>query len=264
MNGILKQTLANVYDLFGISDLNLKKLNKKYNNNYVRVINYHHTLKTDAENFENQIKWLKDRFDNMTYGQFDTFMKTGEKTGEKPAIILTFDDGFEDNYTVAKPILEKYGFTGFFMVSSERIGKAGYMDSAQLKDLAANGHTITCHTATHYRMTPGDDDTMLNYQIVVSKIKIEAVVGNPINVFTWVGGEEEFYTKKAQEMIKKAGYSYGFMTNSAPVLKDTDPFLVQRTNIESNWNIKRVKLSLCGFMDKKYKAKRDRIEAIMK
>lgn len=264
MNVILKSILANVFDLFGVSDSKLKKLNKEHNNNYIRIINFHHTPKADAENFEEQIKWFKEHFDNITYTQFDNFMKTGEKAGEKPGIILTFDDGFADNYTVAKPILEKYGFTGFFMVSSDLIGKEKYMNAEQLKELLANGHTITCHTATHYRTKPDDGDDMLYYQIILSKYKLEAILGCPVNIFTWVGGEEEFYTKKAQELIIKTGYSYGFMTNSAPVLKDTDPFLVQRTNIESNWNIKRVKLSLCGFMDKKYKAKRDRIEALMK
>lgn len=264
MNGILKRVLANTFDLLQISDLNLKKLNKKHNNNYIRIINFHHTREGDAENFEKQIKWFKEHFCNITYTQFDTFIKTGEKSGERPGIIFTFDDGFVDNYTVAKPILEKYGFTAFFMVSSELIGKAGYMNIEQLKELIKNGHTVTSHTATHYRMIPNDDVNMLDYQITVSKMRIEAMIESPVHIFTWVGGEEDFYTKKAQDLIKKAGYSYGFMTNSAPVLKGADPFLIQRTNVEADWNISRVKLSVCGFMDKKYKAKRERIEALMK
>lgn len=264
MIDILKDVLSNAMSVFNTSDAMFKRLNKKYQNRYIRVINFHHTRIKHRKNFEEQIKWFKENFRNIDYAQFDEFMKTGKYSGDKPGIMLTFDDGFADNYTVAKPILEKYGFTGYFMVSSDLIGKDKYMNVQQLKEMIASGHTVTDHTATHYRMTENDDDDMLDYQIVVSKMKIEALLETKISVFTWVGGEEESYTKKAFDKIKSSDYSYGFMTNSAPVTENTDPFMIQRTNVESDWDLKAVKMAVCGITDKKYEAKRERVESLMK
>ena len=56
--------------------------------------------------------------------------------------MITFDDGLKDNYSVAGSVLDKYGFTGYFMVSSELIGKEGYMTSSELKDLMNRGLTL--------------------------------------------------------------------------------------------------------------------------
>jgi hypothetical protein len=49
------------------------------------------------------------------------------------------------------------------------------------------------------------------------------------------------------------------MTNSYPVLRDVDPFHIQRINIEDGWPISLVKLQICGFMDKRFGNKRKRV-----
>ena len=258
-----KKKWASFLGSIGISDLLLKRLNRKYNNQYIRILNYHKTPESTAENFEKQILWYKERFDNINYTQFETFMETGKLPGSKPGIMITFDDGFENNYTVAKEILEKHGMTGYFMVSSSRLNIKNYMTHQQIKDLVANGHIITDHTSTHHRMLETDTEDILTFEISVSKMQLEGILNSPVDIFTWCGGEESFYTKKAQDWIKKSGFKYGFMTNSAPVLKDTDRFLIHRSNIESGWDLNLVKFQLCGIEDRKLKSKRDRVEKLM-
>ena len=258
-----KKKLACFLDSIGITDLLLNRLNKKHNNQYIRILNYHKTPESTAQNFEKQILWYKERFDNINYAQFETFMETGKLPGDKPGIMLTFDDGFKSNYTVAKEILEKHEMTGYFMVSSSRLNTKNYMTHEQIKDLSACGHVITDHTSTHHRMLKSDTEDILTYEIAVSKLTLENILGTSVDIFTWVGGEENYYTKSAYDFIKKSGFKYGFMTISTPVLKDTDHFLIHRSNIESNWDLNWVKFQLCGIESHNVKSKRKRVEKLM-
>lgn len=64
-------------------------------------------------------------------------------------VVFTFDDGGESFFTKAAPILEKYGFTGIFFISTKFIGTPGFLSAEQIKALAAKGHIIGSHTHTH-------------------------------------------------------------------------------------------------------------------
>ena len=84
----------------------------------------------------------------------------------------------------------------------------------------------------------------------------------PVEIFCWCGGEENTYTSEAQKMIKDAGYCYGFMTNSLPVFMDTEKFQIQRSNVEDTWGISLLKFQISGFMDYRFKAKRQRVNKL--
>jgi len=70
-------------------------------------------------------------------------------TGDK-VVILNFDDGRKDQFTIAKPVLDKYGFKASFYVVCNYIGnKRGYMDWTQLESLNNEGHDIESHSMNH-------------------------------------------------------------------------------------------------------------------
>ena len=257
---VIKCCIAKFVGIFGISSLKILKLEKHYSGNYIRIINYHHVKNTKI--FQKQLQYYKKHFVNINYSSFERFMKTGVLPGNKPGIMLTFDDGYIDNYKMALECLEENELTGWFMVSTDLVGTNGYMDYIQLKDLVLRGHVIGDHTATHHRMSEEDTEQILEYEIVESKKNLESELKSEINIFCWCGGEEEHYTSKAASKIKAAGYKYSFMTNSYPVLKGTDPFHIQRTNIEDSWPISLVKFQICGFMDKRFEEKRNRVDKV--
>ncbi|MDP4161033.1 MAG: polysaccharide deacetylase family protein, partial [Bacillota bacterium] len=86
---------------------------------------YYHSVKLEAGNelrmppdqFEEQMTYLKDNgFESITLEQFYQAQNFGGALPKKP-FVITFDDGYADNYTTAFPILKKHGFTaGVFMV----------------------------------------------------------------------------------------------------------------------------------------------------
>jgi len=71
----------------------------------------------------------------------------------RPILTLTFDDGYETEYTNGLPLLKQYGFTSTQFIITDLIGKSGYMTAAQLKTFTADGDEMASHTVTHDDMT---------------------------------------------------------------------------------------------------------------
>lgn len=69
----------------------------------------------DVNLFREQIAFMKSNFNIVTMEQVLETISTKEKLPEK-ALLLTFDDGYADNYNVAMPILEEYGVQGSFFI----------------------------------------------------------------------------------------------------------------------------------------------------
>ena len=264
----IKKILSFFLEISGCNSLMLWQLNWHYRNNYIRILNYHSVPAESAAQFEKQVCWLLKHFELCDKTKLEYFLSGAYVFARNPGILLTFDDGFLDNYTVAYPVLKKHHIKGMFMISSELIGKkhAGtqnmdYMTEDQIRQLCLDGNEICSHTATHHRMNQADSRETLDLEIIRSGKQLEAIIQKPVDVFCWVGGEEETYTAEASRMIRMQ-YRYGMMTNSFPVIPETDPFQLDRSNIEASWPISLVKFQIAGMMDRKLAKKRYRIHQL--
>jgi peptidoglycan/xylan/chitin deacetylase (PgdA/CDA1 family) len=65
-----------------------------------------------------------------------------------PAVALTFDDGGASSLDVAAR-LEARGWRGHFFIVAERVGTPGFLDADGVRELAARGHVVGSHTASH-------------------------------------------------------------------------------------------------------------------
>src|SRR6476469_6824281 len=68
-------------------------------------------------------------------------------------VILSFDDSTFGQYTVAKPILDKYGFKGTFFTVCNFIGTTGHMNWTQINTLQKEGHDIESHSMNHTHLS---------------------------------------------------------------------------------------------------------------
>ena len=166
----IKKIIAFILNFLGILNLLIWYQKKKYQGNYIRLINYHNTDKMSPRTFHKQLKWFTEYFQNVDYQEFERFLSSETKGIGKPGIMLTFDDGLEGNYLYGRDLLNKEGFTGYFMVSSDLIGKEDYMNKEQIKELLSEGHVIGCHTATHHRMNENDSNEVLEHEITTINI----------------------------------------------------------------------------------------------
>lgn len=255
----IKNKISIIFEMLGINDA---LINRPKNKNYIRVINYHDSHLEAIDNFRKQLDWYNEQFCNIDYEIFKKFMEGKYILSDKPGIMITFDDGKKSNYSVARHLLNEYGFTGYFFISPDLVGNENYMNWEEIIQLRSEGHIIGSHTCTHHRFVNSDTNDVVTYEIYESKKKIQGRIDIPVDIFCWCGGEEDHYTRDAARAIKEAGYKYSFMTNSFPVTSDTDRFHIQRSNIEDDWQLSLIKFQLSGIIDMKMKAKRKRVNEL--
>ena len=94
--------------------------------------------------------------------------------------------------------------------------------------------------------------------VEMAKKVIEENCNDNIDSFCWCGGEEDTYTKAAEELIEK-NYDYAFLTNNKLVYPKENKYCLQRTNIEARWHLSLVKFQLSGIMDVLYKNNRNKV-----
>jgi peptidoglycan/xylan/chitin deacetylase (PgdA/CDA1 family) len=124
----------------------------------------------------------------------------GRSLPEKP-VILTFDDGYRDNYENAFPILQHYGFTAAFFILTEPIdrGSERYMTWPQIEEMAAAGMDIEPHSKTHPDLRNRPRDFMI-WEILGSAQTVEAHTGRYPRFFAYPSG---WYDDTLIEFLKE-------------------------------------------------------------
>ena len=87
----------------------------------------------------------------ITMGQFGDDLRLGVQPPPK-TFVITFDDGYEDGYQYAYPILSRHGFVATFFVIAGKIGEAWQLSPAHMRELVAAGNEIGNHSMNHTNM----------------------------------------------------------------------------------------------------------------
>ena len=173
-------------------------------------------LTVSGTTFDSEMKKLKDGgYNVMTLNQLYDKIVTG--IPEK-AVVLTFDDGYDDNSTVALPILQKYGFHGTFFIITSKVGLAEYMNEDQVKDLAKNGNEIGSHTVHHIGLDTVKGVT-LNNEIQDSKTYLDKLLNQNTTSFCYPAGK---FSDEAKADLIKDGYRIAVTTEASKGVFSTD------------------------------------------
>jgi peptidoglycan/xylan/chitin deacetylase (PgdA/CDA1 family) len=156
--------------------------------------------------FHEQMKMLADSgYHTILPDQLYAYLNKGTALPSKP-IMLTFDDTDLDQYTVAKPEMEKYGFKGVFFVMTVSIGRPRYMSKEQIKDLSDKGNCIASHTWDHHNVKKYQGQDWVT-QIEKPTKQLEAITGKPIKYFAYPFG---LWNHEAIPELKKRGMIAAF------------------------------------------------------
>ena len=276
-------TCAFIGGISGLSQFGFK-IQTKFYAPFIRILNYHDVSKTDALQFEEQLKYFSKNFVNVDLKELLSF-KHGNWPHNKPGLILSFDDGLKSHFEIVAPLLEKHGFTGWFMLpvnfldspisaqadfavknkilNSDIIkGKRYAMNWSEAKKLS-HKHVIGSHTMNHCRLKKPDSKSNYSFEILESKKILQERIGDEISVFCWVGGEKWSYSSEAADFIRKGNYVVSFLTNSKPFKYGDHLHHIQRTNCEAHFNKNKVKLCLSGFFDIRYIFRRKSIDKLI-
>lgn len=163
-----------------------------------------------------------------------------------PLIALTFDDGYEDCYRIAYPLLKKAGYPAALFATFNRIGHPGYVTFAQLKEMAeAQVMTIGSHTMTHTDLLRLDTQGA-RYEIEDSKKALQDSLQLPVEFFAYPWGA---FSADIQDIVKQAGYRAAFSTNSkiGAALKTRDLFALRRMTAAARDSFLRFLVKTSGF-----------------
>jgi peptidoglycan/xylan/chitin deacetylase (PgdA/CDA1 family) len=174
--------------------------------------------------FERQLAYLKRTgCTTLTFADAKA-IEEGTRIIPKRPVILTFDDGYEDNYTHAFPLLKKYSFSAvIFLIGNAAIRtnawdvangepEARLMSDAQIKEMAAYGIEFGAHSLNHKKLTeiPLSD---AKHEIEQSKFAIEKRLGSPIISFAYPYGK---LNEELKGIVKGAGFHFGIASDSGP------------------------------------------------
>lgn len=119
------------------------------------------------------------------------------------AVVITFDDGWQDQYEFAFPILKQHRFTATFFVYTNAIGNGpAFMTWDELRDLQHAGMTIGAHSRTHPRLT--DPKVSLEDEIDGSRSDIARELGVSPQLFAYPYGD---WNQRVVASVRAAGFS---------------------------------------------------------
>lgn len=218
-----------------------KNMPLKYNDKSIPVLMYHsidyekgNELRVPKEKFREQMKYLKDNgYITLTFDELYNFLINNKPVPEK-SVVITFDDGYEDNYKNAYPILKELEFNAsIFIITSTIDTDMNYLTSEQLKEMDKNGIDIESHTVNHDQL----DKLSYEKQLVTlkqSKDYIEKVLNKKVNYIGYPFGKWNNDTIKA---AKDAGYTMAFTTVGGWSKKDQEIYTLDRVYISADFGI---------------------------
>ena len=216
-----------------------------YNDKSIPVLMYHsidyekgNELRVPLKNFEEQMKFLKDQgYTTLTLDQLYDFFENNKPVPEK-SVAVTFDDGYQDNYTNAYPVIKKYGLKATVFVITSTIDKnAKCLNSSELREMQANGMDIESHTVNHEELNSLSYEKQLE-TLKKSKNDIENLLNKKVYYLAYPVGKWDNNSLKA---LKNAGYNMAFTTKNSKSNKTDGLYTLNRVRINASTSIDQFK-----------------------
>ncbi len=196
------------------------------------IVGYHSVSERRSDNlavrleaFEQQIAWLRQRgYRSLTLAD----LLAGRAQAHEPTVVVTFDDGYEDNHRLAAPVLERHGFVATFFVVTDFVGTRRLfpwdeskpeasadpeafrvLDWDQIRDLRDRGFEIGSHTCTHPRELTALSAQQCREELTRSRRDLEARLGQPVVSFCYPRGD---LNDAVMHAVEAAGYAGAVVT----------------------------------------------------
>ena len=221
---------------------------------FIPVLMYHkipdaplatkHQIFVTRENFEKHLAYFKQhKFSPITFQDYQDFASGRRSLAEFPSrpIILTFDDGYTDNYTNLLPLMQQYGYRGVLyllgdfdirynqwdLATDPTEPRADIMDAAQKQAFVAAGWEIGAHTMHHARLPELPAPEALA-EMQHSKAALEKALSTKIISFAYPYGS---LNEEVKALAQQAGFTYAVATDTGGLHLEDDRMQIFRVNI---------------------------------
>ncbi|RVU55756.1 polysaccharide deacetylase family protein [Anaerosphaera multitolerans] len=239
---------------------------KTVGDNTIPVITYHSIRDENptnneyiisCNNFEHMVKSLKESgFHFLSTEEIANAVDNNTKLPDN-SVLITFDDGYEDNYTNVLPILEKYDAKATVFLIGSYIGeKSGYLNWEQVQKMSESGHfNIESHTYNLHDLFldgPNKGKTWLSEKLeeesdeeYFEKVKNDLIWNNNLiyehtsvfpNAIAYPGA---MVNDIVLDAVRESGLKIGFIGGNkrASSFKNLNPYKIKRFHIKPSTNI---------------------------
>jgi peptidoglycan/xylan/chitin deacetylase (PgdA/CDA1 family) len=205
---------------------------------HLPVLMYHHIQTEDAAKadkqmglttytdfFQKQMQYLKDKgYNTVSMNDLVNFFDNGISVSSK-SILLTFDDGYEDFYTDAYPILQQLGFKATMFVPTGLMNNPDYLTWNQI--LSMNGSILFAnHTWSHKNV--GVSTSVMQYEISTADTQLSDRSLNSPKVFAYPYGLD---SPQSEKYLASLDYKVAFTTTPGSILCKKQRFALPRIRI---------------------------------
>lgn len=219
---------------------------------------YYRTATSPAV-FEQQMKFLhNNNYVSIDLGEALGRVQVSDPGDGRRPIVITFDDGYEDFYTHAFPVLSQYRFNATVFLPTAYIGATNrwFKDARcltwdQVRRLRVEGVHFGSHTVTHPQLK-GLSAKAIEDEVQHSKDKIEEELGSPVKSFSYPYAFPEtdgMFKYKFREILRGAGYENGVSTILGTADRTGDNFFMKRLPVNSCDDHRLFKAKLEGHYD---------------
>jgi len=195
--------------------------------------------------FEEHLAYLRQNgYETITMRDLTYALSGHEPLPPKP-VIISFDDGYRDNYENAFPLLRKYGYTGIFFIFTQVIdtNNVRFITWDMVKEMHQAGMEFGSHSYRHSDLS-GRDVDFLVYEILGSKEAIEARIGEPVRFFSYPAGR---YDDLAMRVVESANFWSAVTTQWGAEQAYADRFELPRIRIRGNDTVDDLALKLNSY-----------------
>lgn len=180
-------------------------------------------LAVTVENFKKQMRYFYEK----GYRTVSLTQVIEKRNLAKRPLVITFDDGYRDNYTNVYSILKRYDFSAIIFLVTEYIGTKKlfkpekhitryggreksyhFLNWAEIREMSDNGIEFGSHSISHPHLTALTQEE-IKREILDSKLKIETMIHKSVKFFSYPYGD---FNGRIQKILKECGYKGAVVT----------------------------------------------------
>jgi peptidoglycan/xylan/chitin deacetylase (PgdA/CDA1 family) len=177
--------------------------------------------------FEEQMKWLSTHgYHVVTLGEVYAFWRGQSSLPVKP-VVVSFDDGYASDITVAAPVLAGYGWSGTLNLVVESLTTKGGLTRTQVRTLAGLGWEIDAHSIHHYDLTTLGA-ALLRQEVADCRRLLRETFRVPVDFFCYPSGR---YDATVIAAVQAAGF-LGATTTLEGLASPAQPYELRRVRVD--------------------------------
>ncbi|MED4341330.1 polysaccharide deacetylase family protein [Bacillus licheniformis] len=198
----------------------------------IPILMYHsissgNSLRVPEGEFRGHMKWLKDNGYYTLTPEEAYIVLTQDKMPSDKCVLITFDDGYTDNFEKAYPILKGYGMKATIFMIGKSVGGKNHLTEKQMNEMRRNGISIQSHTIHHVELNGLAPGQQLD-EMTRSKALFDRMFSQNTVMLSYPVGR---YNEDTLKLAKQAGYQMAVTTEPGAASRDQGMYALHHVRI---------------------------------